>query len=93
MQWSKRWLGVRAIGRANSGTTFQAAQIRAKHLAQGSGLGKEGVETRVAGLLTVGDATYGEKNMQWHGSYCMDTIQASYHVITMYILYYACTYV
>ena len=82
MQWSKRRLGVRAIGRANSGTTFQAAQIRANHLAQGSGLGKEGVETRVAGLLTASDATYGE-NMQWHGSYGMDTIQASYHVITM----------
>ena len=83
MQWSKRRLGVRAIGRANSGTTFQAAQIRAKHLAQGSGLGKEGVETRVAGLLTASDATYGEKNMPWHGSYGMDTIQASYHVITV----------
>ena len=48
-----------------------------------SGLGKEGVETRVAGLLTASDATYGEKNMPWHGSYGMDTIQASYHVITM----------
>jgi hypothetical protein len=83
MQWSKRRLGVRAIGRANSGTTFQAAQIRAKHLAQGSGLGKEGVETRVAGLLTASDATYGEKNMPWHGSYGMDTIQASYHIITV----------
>jgi hypothetical protein len=69
MQWSERRLGVRAIGRANSGTLFQAAQIRANHLAQGSGLGKEGVETRVAGLLTVSDATYGEKNMPWHGSY------------------------
>ena len=51
--------------------------------AQGSGLGKEGVETRVAGLLTASDATYGEKNMQWHGSYGMDTIQASCYVITM----------
>ena len=49
----------------------------------GSGLGKEGVETRVAGLLTASDATYGEKNMQWHGLYCMDTIQASYHVVTL----------
>jgi hypothetical protein len=27
------------------------------------------VETRVAGLLSVSDATYGEKNMPWHGSY------------------------
>ncbi len=62
-------LGVRAIGRANSGTLFQGAQIRANHLAHGSGLGKEGVETRVAGLLTASDATYGEKNMPWHGSY------------------------
>ena len=69
MQWSSRRLGVRAIGRANSGTLFQGAQIRANHLAYGSGLGKEGVETRVAGLLTASDATYGEKNMQWHGSY------------------------
>ena len=68
-QWSTRNLGVRAIGRANSGTTFQGAQIRANHLARGSGLGKEGVETRVAGLLTASDATYGEKNMPWHGSY------------------------
>ena len=48
---------------------FQAAQIRANLLAQGSGLGIEGVETRVAGLLSVSDATYGEKNMPWHGSY------------------------
>ena len=69
MQWSTRRLGVRAIGRANSGTLFQGAQIRANHLAHGSGLGKEGVETRVAGLLTASDATYGEKNMPWHGSY------------------------
>ena len=47
MQWSTRRLVVRAIasGRANSGTLFQAAQIRANHLAQGSG---PGVETRVA---------------------------------------------
>jgi hypothetical protein len=51
--------------------------------AQGSGLGKEGVETRVAGLLTASDGTYGEKNMQWHGSYGMDTIHGSYHVITL----------
>ena len=69
MKWSTRRLGVRAIGRANSGpvsgTLFQGAQIRANHLAHGSGLGKEGVETRVAGLLTASDATYGEKNMQW----------------------------
>ena len=68
-QCSTRNLGVRAIGRANSGTTLQGAQIRANQLARGSGLGKEGVETRVAGLLTASDATYGEKNMQWHGSY------------------------
>ena len=60
MQWSTRRLGVRAIGRANSGTLFQGAQIRANHLAHGSGLGKEGVETRVAGLLTASDATYGD---------------------------------
>ena len=78
VQWSTRRLGVRAIGRANSGTLFQAAQIRATHLAQGSGLGKDGVETRVAGLLTVSDATYGEKNMPWHGSYGKITT----HVVT-----------
>jgi hypothetical protein len=62
MPWSARRLGVRAIGRANSGTLFQAAQIRVNHLAQGSGLGKEGVEARVAGLLSVSDATYGENH-------------------------------
>ena len=60
---------MRAIGSADSGTLFQAAQIRANHLAQGSGLEKDGVETRVAGLLTVSDATYGEKNMPFHGVY------------------------
>ncbi len=74
VQWSIRRLGVRAIrvgpGRAansGSGTLFQAAQIRANHLrlAQGSGLGKDGVETKVAGILTVSNATYGEKNMHW----------------------------
>ena len=59
----------RARNTPSSGTLFQAAQIRANHLAHGSGLGKEGVETRVAGLLTASDATYGEKNMPWHGSY------------------------
>ena len=84
MQWSTRRLGVRAIGRANSGTLFQAAQIRANHLAHGSGLGKEGVETRVAGLLTASDATYGEKNMPWHGSYGKSQT-AKYHIITMYL--------
>ena len=58
-------------------TLFQAAQIRANNLAQGSGLGKEGMETRVAGLLTVSDATYGEKNMPWHGSCGKSTTQGT----------------
>jgi hypothetical protein len=30
----------------------------------------------VAGLLTASDVSYGEKNMQWHGSYGMDEITA-----------------
>jgi hypothetical protein len=43
--------------------------LRAYHLAQGSDLGNNGVETKVAGLFTVRDATYGEKNMSCNGSY------------------------
>ncbi len=58
-----------AIGRA---TLLQAAQIslKANHLAQCSDLGNNGVETKVAGLFTVRDASYyEEKNMPCHGSY------------------------
>ncbi len=54
------------MGRA---TLLQAAQIslRANHLAQGSDLGNNGVETKVAGLFTVRDASYyEEKNMPRH---------------------------
>jgi hypothetical protein len=69
VQWSARRNGVRAIGRSNTGTLFQGAQIRANRLAAGSGLAKMGLETRVAMLVTASDATYGEKNMPWHGVY------------------------
>ena len=71
MQWSTRRLGVRAIGRSNSGTLFQGAQIRANWLSKDSGLAKPGVETRVAAFVTVSDGTYGEKNMPYHGCYGM----------------------
>jgi hypothetical protein len=71
MQWSTRRFGVRAIGRSNTGTLFQGAQIKANWLSKDSGLAKPGVETRVAALITVSDATYGEKNMPWHGNYGM----------------------
>ncbi len=37
VQWSARRNGVRAIGRSNSGTLFEGAQIRANRLAAGSG--------------------------------------------------------
>ena len=36
VQWSARRNGVRAIGRSNSGTLFEGAQIRANRLAAGS---------------------------------------------------------
>ena len=71
MQWSTRRFGVRAIGRSNTGTLFQGAQIKANWLSKDSGLAKPGVETRVAALVTVSDGTYGEKNMSWHGNYGM----------------------
>ena len=71
MQWSTRRFGVRAIGRSNSGTLFQGAQIRANWLSKNSGLAKPGVETRVAAFVTVSDGTYGEKNMPYHGVYGM----------------------
>ena len=71
MQWSSRRLGVRAIGRSNSGILFQGAQISANWLSKDSGLAKLGVETRVAAFVTVSDGTYGEKNMQYHGVYGM----------------------
>ncbi len=63
VQWSARHNGLRAIGRSNSGPLFEGAQIGANRLAAGSGLAKPGLETRVAALVTVSDATYGEKNM------------------------------
>ena len=46
VQWSARRNGVRTIGRSNSGTLLEGAQIRANRLAAGSGLAKPGLETR-----------------------------------------------
>ena len=40
VQWSARRNGVRVIGRSNSGTLFEGAQIRANRLEAGSGLAK-----------------------------------------------------
>jgi hypothetical protein len=70
MQWSARNHEVRpAIG---SGPAAGAA-TRPDNILRGSGLAKSGLETRVAALVTVSDATviatYGEKNMLWHGVY------------------------
>ena len=66
VQMSPRNPANRGMGRANSGTWFQAAQIRAQRLVLKAG---KGCDVRVAGLLTASDATYGLKNMPWHGMY------------------------
>jgi hypothetical protein len=76
-------LGVR-------GHSFKARKlepITLRRLAIGSDVGKDGLESRVAGqagLLTVSvvlsDATDGEKHMAWHGSHGKSTA----HVITWY---------
>jgi hypothetical protein len=66
VQMSPRNPANREMGRANSGTWFQAAQIRAQRLVLKAG---KGCDVRVAGLLTASDATYGLKNMPWHGMY------------------------
>ncbi len=42
--------------------TYSEAQLKAKNLAEGLGLAKDEVHTLVAGMLTVSDATFGEKN-------------------------------
>ena len=66
VQMSPRNPANRGMGRANSGTWFQGAQIRAQRLVLKAG---KGCDVRVAGLLTASDATYGLKNMPWHGMY------------------------
>ena len=72
MQWSTRSTRHRpGIGRSNSGTLIQGAQIRANFLSMGSGLAKPGLKTRVATFVTVSDGPYGEKNMPWHAVYGM----------------------
>ncbi len=48
---------------------FQGEQIRANRLAAGSGLAQPGLKIRVATLVTVSNATYGEKSMHGHGVY------------------------
>ncbi len=54
---------------------FQIIDSRANHLAQGSNLGNNGVETKVAGLFTVRDASYyRENNMPCHGSYSKSSL-------------------
>ena len=66
VEMSPRNPANRGMGRANSGTWFQGAQIRAQRLVLEAG---KGCDVRVAGLLTASDATYGLKNMPWHGMY------------------------
>jgi len=56
--------GVRGFGRVNSGTWFEGAQLRANQLAGG-----RGTKCAVAGLVWVSDASFGGKNMPWHGVY------------------------
>jgi len=54
-------------GRVNSGTWFEAAQLRANQLAAAGGHVEK---CAVAGLVWVSDASFGGKNTSWHGVYC-----------------------
>ena len=54
-------------GRVNSGTWFEAAQLRANQLAAAGGHVER---CAVAGLVWVSDVSFGGKNTSWHGVYC-----------------------
>ena len=58
--------GARGYGRVNSGTWFEAAQMRANRLAAEAG---HDSKCAVAGLVWVSDASFGGKSMPWHGVY------------------------
>jgi len=58
---------ARGYGRVNSGTWFEAAQLRANQLAAAGGHVEK---CAVAGLVWVSDASFGGKNTSWHGVYC-----------------------
>ena len=53
-------------GRVNSGTWFEAAQLRANSLAAAGG---HGGKCAVAGLVWASDASFGGKHMNQHGVY------------------------
>ena len=84
----------------NSGTWFEAAQLRAKQLAAAAG--GRGTKCAVAGLVWVSDASFGGKNTSWHGVYgaykaCkLSGCSSRVHVIScnacngMYKIVYAC---
>jgi len=59
--------GARGFGRVNSGTWFEAAQLRANQLSAAAG--GRGTKCAVAGLVWVSDASFGGKNTTWHGVY------------------------
>ena len=59
---------ARGYGRVNSGTWFEAAQLRANSLAAAGG---HGGKCAVAGLVWVSDASFGGVSTTWHGVYCM----------------------
>jgi len=59
--------GARGFGRVNSGTWFEAAQLRANQLS--AAVGGRGTKCAVAGLVWVSDASFGGKNTTWHGVY------------------------
>ncbi len=65
-------LGLRCSGQPGAMDYVQFGDIvrnKSQQASAGSGLAKPGLETRVAALVTVSDATYGEKNLPWHGVY------------------------
>ncbi len=47
----------------------------------------------MAALVTVSDATYGEKNMQWHGVYGKSHITMKLHNNYTMITKYECNYI
>ena len=55
-----------AFVRVNSGTWFDAAQLLANRLAAFEG---RATKCAVAGLVCVSDASFGGKNLPWHGVY------------------------
>ena len=57
---------ARGYGRVNSGTWFEAAQLRANSLAAAGG---HGWKCAVAGLVWVSDASFGGVSTTWHGVY------------------------